>query len=80
MSGAAVTFPAPAPMMATFKTPFARGGRPSVVEVLKVAVTFRSAAIVTVHVAVPLHPPPDHPTKVEPSAGVAVRVKVVPAA
>ena len=35
--------------------------------------------IVTTHVPVPEHPPPDHPLKVEPDAAVAVRVTVEPA-
>jgi len=45
---------------------------------LKVAVTDVSAAIVTVHVPVPVHPPPDQPANVEPASGVAVNVIVVP--
>ena len=32
----------------------------------------------TVHVPVPEHPPPDQPLKLEPEAGVAVTVTVVP--
>ena len=46
----------------------------------KVAVTFWSLLIVTVQVAVPLHPPPDQPLKLEPDAAAAVSVTTVPAA
>ena len=48
--------------------------------VAKVAVTFWSLLIVTVQVAVPLHPPPDQPLKLEPDAAAAVSVTTVPAA
>ena len=37
-----------------------------------------SRSIVTVHVPVPLQPPPLQPVNVEPAAGVAVSVTVVP--
>jgi hypothetical protein len=37
-----------------------------------------AAIIVTVQDAVPLHPPPLHPAKMEPPVGVAVRVTTVP--
>ena len=47
-------------------------------EEAKVAVTEVLAVRVTVQVAVPLHPPPLQPLKVEPVAGVAVSVTVVP--
>ena len=46
--------------------------------VLNVAVTVVSAETVTVQLPVPLHPPPLQPVKVEPLAGVAVRVTDVP--
>jgi hypothetical protein len=46
-------------------------------EALKVAVTVVAAFRVTVHVAVP-EQGPDQPAKVEPAAGVAVRVTVGP--
>ena len=46
--------------------------------VLNVAVTVVSAETVTVQLPVPLHPPPLQPAKVEPLAGVAVRVETVP--
>ena len=49
-----------------------------VVVILKVAVTVMLAERFTVHVPVPLHPPPLQPLKVEPVAGVAVRVIEVP--
>lgn len=40
----------------------------------KVAVTLLAASMVTVHVPVPLHPPPLQPVKVLPDDGDAVRV------
>jgi hypothetical protein len=46
--------------------------------VLKVAVTFCACDIVTVHVAVPEQPPPDHPANVDPDARAAVTVTCVP--
>jgi hypothetical protein len=45
-----------------------------------VAVTVVAAVSVTVHVPVPEQPPPLQPVKVEPAAGTAVRVTVVPLA
>jgi hypothetical protein len=45
---------------------------------VNVAVTPCSELIVTAHVPVPLQPPPDQPLKVEPDAGVAVSVTIVP--
>jgi len=39
-----------------------------------------SALIVTVHVPVPEHPPPDQPAKLEPAADDAVNVTCVPEA
>ena len=42
------------------------------------AVTVVLADTVVVQVAVPLHPPPLHPVKVEPGPGAAVRVTLVP--
>ncbi len=47
------------------------------VVILNVAVTVLFPSIVTVHVPVPLHVPLQ-PPKVEPEAGVAVRVTDVP--
>jgi hypothetical protein len=46
--------------------------------VVNAAVTVVAAFIVTVQGPVPLQPPPLHPVKVEPVAGVAVRVTLVP--
>src|SRR4051794_10484824 len=43
------------------------------------AVTFRAASNVRGHVPVP-EPAPDQPSNVEPAAGVAVRVTVLPSA
>jgi hypothetical protein len=45
---------------------------------LKVAVTAISASIVTEHVPVPEHPPPDQPAKMESGSGWAVRVIRLP--
>jgi hypothetical protein len=45
---------------------------------VKVAVTDVAAVIVTVHVPVPEHPPPDQPEKVDPLVAEAVRVIDVP--
>src|SRR5882762_4113243 len=44
----------------------------------KVAVTACAALIVTMQVPVPVQPPPLQPVKVEPAAGVAVRVTAAP--
>ena len=57
------TLPEPAPARLTVR-PCAGGGFG-----VKVAVTDRSELIVTVHVPVPLHPPPDQPPKLEPDRG-----------
>jgi len=46
--------------------------------VLKLAVTVIFAFIVTVHSPVPLHPPPDQPSKSDPGAAVAERDTAVP--
>ena len=45
---------------------------------MKVAVTVVAAETVTVQAQVPVQPPPLQPLKVEPLAGVAVRVTVLP--
>src|SRR5438132_13901779 len=47
-------------------------------ETPKRANTVVLAVRVMVHVPVPVQPPPVHPSKVEPLAGVAVRVTCVP--
>ena len=44
----------------------------------KVAVMVVFAVMDTVHVPVPVQPPPDQPENVEPASGVAVRVTEVP--
>ena len=68
-AGVLVTVPLPAP---DFVTVSAKD------DCMKVAVTEVAAVIVTVQVPVPLQPPPFQPVKVEPAAGVAVRVTAVP--
>ena len=70
-AGALVTDPVPVP---TFVIVSVRLTIPAV----NVAVTVVSAVRVTTHVPVPLHPPPDHPLKVEPASGVADSVTGVP--
>jgi len=45
---------------------------------VKVAATEVAEIIVTVHVPVPLQPPPLQPAKVDPVFGVAVKVTMVP--
>jgi hypothetical protein len=44
------------------------------VDPVNVAVTVLLPSMVTVQVPVPEQPPPDHPVKVDPLAGFAVRV------
>jgi hypothetical protein len=67
--GALVTVPLPAP---DFITVSAKD------DCMKVAVTEVAAVIVTVQVPVPVQPPPLQPVKVEPAAGAAVKVTIVP--
>jgi len=67
-TGELVTVPLPVPAFVTV----------SVCVAVKVAVTDWSAFIVTWHVPVPEQPPPLHPAKTEPAAGVAVNVTTVP--
>ena len=57
-----------------YTCPAPTGGRTNV------AVTVVAAVTVRVHVPAPLHPPPLQPVKVEPVAGVAVRVTTAPLA
>jgi len=64
-----VTVPAPVPALATASVHEGRW---------KLAPTIVSAVIVTVHVPVPLQPPPFQPPKIELVAGVAVSVTTVP--
>ena len=45
---------------------------------MNVAVTVVAAFMVTVHVPVPVQPPPVHPANVEPDAALAVSVTLVP--
>ena len=46
--------------------------------ILKLAVIVAFAFNVTVHSPVPLHPPPDQPSKVDPTAAVAERDTTLP--
>ena len=70
-AGALVTVPVPAPLGLTVSVK---------VGTAKVAVTVVAALSVTVQVPVPEQPPPLQPVKVEPAAGVAVKVTAVPLA
>ena len=70
-AGLLVTVPAPAPALLTVRV---KDGT------VNVAVTVVPAFSVTVQVPVPEQPPPLQPVKVEPAAGVAVRVTAVPPA
>ena len=63
--GLLVTVPVPVPVFDTVR---------AYVFSVNVAVTDLAALIVTTHVPVPVHPAPLQPVKVEPVAGVAVRV------
>jgi hypothetical protein len=69
-AGADVTVPAPVPAGTTVRLNVCN---------VNVAVTFAAAFIATTHVPVPVHPPPDHPAKVEFAVGAAVSVTDVPA-
>jgi hypothetical protein len=53
-------------------------GVPDGAEAVKVAVTVRFDVTETAQVPVPEHPPPDQPVNVEPEAGAAVKVMLVP--
>src|SRR5262245_41185767 len=68
--GLLVTVPVPPPAFVTVRVEGTA---------LNVAVTDLFALITTTHVAVPLHPLPPQPPKVDPVAAVAVKVTVVPA-
>jgi hypothetical protein len=67
-AGLLVTVPSPVPTLFTDRATS-----------VKVAVAVWPLLTVTTHVPVPLHGPL-HPTKIDPTAGVAVRVTIVPAA
>ena len=67
-AGAEVTVPVPVPARATAMVGL----------IVKVAVTAVAALTVIAQVPVPEQPPPLQPAKVEPIAGVAVRVTAVP--
>jgi hypothetical protein len=67
--GALVTVPLPAPALLTVSVKLCWAN---------VAVTDWAALIVTVHVPVPVQPPPLQPENVDPVAGVAVKVTAVP--
>jgi hypothetical protein len=60
-----VTVPAPSPLFVTLSVNCCS---------VNVAVTLRAAVITTVHVPVPVQPPPDQPVKLEPVDGDAVSV------
>src|SRR6266850_7627230 len=68
-AGALVTVPLPAPALVTVSAKD---------DCMKVAVTEAAAVIVTTQVPVPVQPPPLQPVKVEPAAGAAVSVTIVP--
>ena len=72
-AGALVTVPLPVPALPTVSV------KVWAVCGVKVAVTVVAALMLTVHVPVPVHAPVQ-PLKVEPAAGVAVNVTVVPLA
>ena len=67
-AGLLLTLPEPDPPTATV----------SECSVPNVAVTFRSALIVTAHVPVPEQPAPLQPENVDPAAGLALSVTFVP--
>jgi len=70
-AGALVTVPLPAPALLTVSVKDCKA---------KVAVTEVATLIVTVQVPLPVQPPPLQPLKVEPAAGAAVKVTMVPLA
>jgi hypothetical protein len=70
-AGVLVTVPAPVPARLTPRLTDCK---------VNVAVTVVAAVSVTVHVPVPVHPPPLQPANVDPVAGVAVSVTIVPLA
>ena len=70
-AGALVMLPLPAPDVATVSVNE---------DCAKVAVTAWATLMVTAQVPVPVQPPPFQPVKVDPAAGVAVKVTAVPLA
>ena len=68
-AGLDVTVPLPVPVLLTVNEKL---------WTVNVAVTVVAPLSVTVQPAVPEQPPPLHPEKVEPPAGLAVRVTAVP--
>ena len=68
--GVLVTVPLPVPALLTMSV--------ADDDVANVAVTVVAAVTVTVQGPEPVHPPPLQPLKVDPVAGVAVRVTTVP--
>jgi hypothetical protein len=73
-AGKLVTVPLPAPALPTVKEAAVPGW------MANAAVIVVGAERETEHVPMPEHPPPLQPENVEPAAGVAVRVTVVPLA
>ena len=69
-AGALVTVPPPLPARTTVRVTVATGSN--------IAVTDSAALIVTWQEPLPEQPPPDQPPNVEPAAGVAVSVTIVP--
>ena len=70
----------PAGVLLTVPFPALLTGGLTVCEALNVAVTIVVEVRVSVQAPVPVHPPPLQPANVEPVAGLAVRVTVVPPA
>jgi hypothetical protein len=70
--GEEVTPPVPVPPLVTVNVGFGAGTP-------KDAVTPVLEFSVSVHVPVPLHPPPDQPVKIDPTSAAAVSVTLVPA-
>ena len=70
----------PPESLVTVPVPLPRRVTDSVGSLLKVAVTSWFAVRVSLHMPIPLQPPPDQPAKNDFAAGVAVSVTVVPEA
>jgi hypothetical protein len=67
-AGVLVTVPRPLPASCTVSC------TGTAAALVKVAVTDVAAVGLTVHAAMPLHPPPDHPANTDPELGVAARL------